>query len=74
MESKRDKFTPADPESESCFDALKKAIAWELQARVAIGDDPKTPEGLETLSCLIADTVLDSFVVRERKSRRYLKD
>ncbi len=60
-----------DPESEACFPALKSRIARELSARVAIGDDPSTPEGCEALSELIADSVLDAFVVRERSSPRY---
>ena len=72
MNDEHEKLKPADPDSEACFEALKKAIAWELKARVAVGDDPKTPEGLETLSALVADTVLDEFVVRERKTKRYL--
>jgi len=60
-----------DPESEACFDALKVKIAWELGARVAIGDDPSTPEGCNALAELIADAVLDGFVVRNRESPRY---
>jgi hypothetical protein len=60
-----------DPESEACFTALSSRIAWELGARMAAGDDPRTPEGLEALSQLIADTILDAFVIRERASPRY---
>jgi hypothetical protein len=61
----------ADQESEKCFEALQARIAEELRARLAVGDDPRTPEGLDTLSMLIADAVLDVFVVRERESPRY---
>ena len=60
-----------DPESEACFDALRDHIAWELGARLAIGDDPSTPEGLRELSELLADAMLDAFVVRHRQSPRY---
>lgn len=60
-----------DPESEACFMALRDRIEWELSARIAIGDDPSTPEGCEQLSELIADTILDGFVVRLRTSPRY---
>lgn len=62
---------PTDPESEACFPALKARIAEELGARVAFGDDPRTPEGSEALSELIADAVLDVFAVRERTGPRY---
>jgi hypothetical protein len=61
----------ADLESEACFEALAKRIAWELGARLAVGDDPRTPEGLQALSELIADTVLDGFELRPRTSPRY---
>jgi hypothetical protein len=60
-----------DPESEACFNELQKVIAWELGARIAIGDDPRTPGGLEALSELVADAVLDRFTVRARGERRY---
>jgi hypothetical protein len=60
-----------DPESEACFEALKRHIEWELSARIAVGDDPATEEGRDTLAVLIADAVLDVFVVRERTSPRY---
>jgi hypothetical protein len=64
-------LVPDDPESEGCFDALKARIAWELAARIAVGDDPRTPEGRDVLSSLIADAVLDAFVLRERTAPRY---
>ena len=60
-----------DPESEACFDALRDQIAEELAARVAVGDDYKTPDGQAALSQLIADAILDRFVVRARTSPRY---
>lgn len=60
-----------DPESEACFQALAARIAEELSARIAIGDDPSSPGGCEELSELIADAVLDVFVVRQRTSPRY---
>lgn len=60
-----------DPESEACFVTLRDRIFYELSARMAIGDDPTTPEGCETLSELIADTILDGFIVRTRTSPRY---
>lgn len=62
---------PTDPESEGCFDELKKMIASELSARIAFGDDLSTAAGCEALSELIADTVLDHFTVRHRTMRRY---
>ncbi len=60
-----------DPESEACFGDLRDRIAWELGARIAAGDDPRTPEGLAVLSELIADAVLDAFAVRPRTEPRY---
>ncbi|APR88390.1 hypothetical protein A7982_13739 [Minicystis rosea] len=66
-----DRLVPNDPESEACFEALKERLAEELGARVAFGDDPRTPEGCDVLSGLIADVLLDFFVVRERKEPRY---
>ena len=62
---------PMNPESEACFTALAEKIAWELSARIAMGDDPSTDQGLKRLSNLIADTVLDAFVVRARTEPRY---
>jgi hypothetical protein len=64
------KLERMDPESEACLAALTERIAWELSARLAMGDDPST-EGCEALSELIADSVLDSFVVRTRTEPRY---
>jgi len=60
-----------DPESEACFEALRDRISEELAARIAVGDDPTTPDGQEVLSELIADAILDRFVVRPRTSPRY---
>ena len=60
-----------DPESESCFATLRDCILEELAARMAVGDDPRTQEGQEALSELIADRVLDGFSVRGRTSPRY---
>jgi hypothetical protein len=68
------KLIHMDPESEQCFEALKATIREELSARVAGGDDPSTPQGAETLSELIADVILDVFVVRRRQSPRYRWD
>jgi hypothetical protein len=60
-----------DPESEACFSALVARIGEELAARIAFGDDPRTAEGQQVLSELVADAVLDGFVVRKRTSPRY---
>lgn len=60
-----------DPESEACYVALRDRISEELAARIAIGDDPMTREGQEGLSELVADAILDGFVVRARTSPRY---
>ena len=60
-----------DPESEACFEALRARILEELASRVAFGDDPTTPDGQEALSELIADAVLDCFVVKKRIAPRY---
>lgn len=60
-----------DPESEACFGALRDRISEELAARVAVGDDPSTADGQAALSELIADAILDGFVVRARTSPRY---
>ena len=60
-----------DPESEACFAALVERIDWELSSRIAVGDDPSTAQGCKELSKLIADSVLDGFVVRARAEPRY---
>jgi hypothetical protein len=60
-----------DPDSEACFDALCARISEELAARIAVGNDPTTIAGRNTLSELIADAVLDAFVVRVRVLPRY---
>jgi hypothetical protein len=60
-----------DPESEACFDALCARISEELAARIAIGDDATTVAGQTRLSQLIADAILDVFVVTARSSPRY---
>jgi len=62
---------PTDPESDTCFEQLVKVIEWELSARIAVGDDPSTAEGRMVLSELVADTVLDYFVLRPRSGPRY---
>jgi hypothetical protein len=65
------KLERMDSESEACFAALAERIAWELSARIAMGDDPSTAQGCKELSEFIADTVLDGFVVRTREEPRY---
>ncbi len=72
MTDREKSLVPLDPESESCFQLLTRNISDELGARLAIGDDPSTPEGLKGLSELIADRILDQFTVRVRNTRRYL--
>jgi hypothetical protein len=51
--------------------ALAARIAEELTARIAVGDDPTSPIGCEEFSELIADAVLDAFIVRQRAAPRY---
>jgi hypothetical protein len=71
VEQSDSKLERMDPESEECFAALTDRIAWELSARIAMGDDPSTVQGCNQLSKLIADSVLDGFVVRIRTEPRY---
>ena len=66
-----DKLVPTDPTSEACYEDLVACVRAELQARVAVGDDPTTPEGQQALADLIADAVLDHFTLRRRTERRY---
>jgi hypothetical protein len=65
-----------DPASEATFDALVHQIAWELSARLAVGDRVDTPEGIRALAKLVADTILDGFVVRTRteETSRYTRE
>ncbi|MBU1189242.1 MAG: hypothetical protein KKC01_09450 [Gammaproteobacteria bacterium] len=65
------KLQRLDPESEACFETLRGRILEELSSRVALGEDPTTSDGQEALAELIADAVLDSFVVRKRIAPRY---
>lgn len=60
-----------DPELEACFQALAARIAEELTARIAMGEDPTSPTECKILSELIADAVLDGFVVMQRTAPRY---
>ncbi|NEQ97596.1 MAG: hypothetical protein F6K30_12890 [Cyanothece sp. SIO2G6] len=60
-----------DPESETCFDDLAVVVSEELYARIAVGDNPSTPAGCQLISELIADAILDGFVIRQRTSPRY---
>jgi hypothetical protein len=66
-----DRMQTTDPESEVFLDELKRLIAWELSARITVGDDPSTAAGCEAISELIADTVLDHFSIRKRAKGRY---
>ena len=66
-----DRLIPTDPDSEACYEDLVDCVRSELLARVAVGDDPKTPEGQQALADLIADVVLDRFVLRRRSEGRY---
>jgi hypothetical protein len=60
-----------DPEAETCFDGLCACISEELAARIAVGADATSSAGPTTLSELIADAILDAFVVRARATPRY---
>jgi hypothetical protein len=60
-----------DPESEAQCAAMMACIAAEVEARLAAGTDPRTPEGQRVLAVVIADALLDQFVVRERREPRY---
>lgn len=55
-----------DPESETEFEPLTSAIAWKISARLAVGDQVDTPAGIRGLAELVADLVIDRFVVRAR--------
>lgn len=66
-----ERLVPNDPESEAHLDALTALITEELDARIAVGDAPHTPEGRAELSMLIADVVLDHYIVRARTEPRY---
>ena len=71
VEDEEARAEPTDPESEACYERLVKVIEWELSARIAIGDDPHTADGRMILSELVADTVLDYFVLRQRSDPRF---
>ena len=66
-----DRAVPYDPDSEACYDDLVEIVRHELQARVAVGDDPTTPDGQLRLAELIGDVVHDRFALRPRTERRY---
>jgi hypothetical protein len=52
-----------------CFPLLVERIREELGARIAFGDDPHTEDGQQVLSELVADAILDVFVVRRREGQ-----
>ena len=54
--------------ADASMDDLAAVIDWELKARLAVGDDPATDAGRKKLAHLIADSVLDHFVVRRRST------
>ena len=64
------KLVRLDPDSEACFEGLSETIEWELSARLAVGDDVSSAEGRRALAGLIADSILDRFVTRERSGPR----
>jgi hypothetical protein len=66
-----DELVPSDPKSEAYHEDLVECVRSELHARLTFGDDPSTPEGQQVLADLIADAVLDRFVLRARTERRY---
>ena len=66
-----DNALPTDPESEACYPDLVECVRSELQARIAFGDDPTTSEGQQVVAELVADVVLDQFVLRPRSASRY---
>jgi hypothetical protein len=55
-----------DPSSEAAFEALVARIDSKLAARLALGGSLDTPDGIRTIVVLVADTLLDGFVVQER--------
>ena len=70
MNDEKTKLERLDPDSEACFEVLAARIAGELYARIAVGDDPSTPKGCSEISELVADAVLDGFIVKERTTPR----
>jgi hypothetical protein len=44
----------------------REVIDWEMSARLAAGDDVRTPEGALALAELVADAVIDHFQVIPR--------
>ena len=71
MNDKKPELERLDPESEACFTKLAAQIAAELFARVAGGDNLSTSKGCNEVSELVADAILDGFVVKERTTPRY---
>lgn len=69
--SEKSNLVRQDPESEACFETLRGRIFEELSARIDFGDDPTTKEGQIVLSTLVADAILDVFIVRIRNTPRY---
>jgi ABC-2 type transport system ATP-binding protein len=52
------------------LEPLTEVIAGELSARIALHDPLETPEDAHAVAALIADAVLDRFVVRSRPVER----
>ena len=59
-----------DPESEAILRPLAEAIEEELRVQIAMQRSPSDPEELWDIAGLIANAVLDSYVVRERNEPR----
>jgi hypothetical protein len=69
LQEETDKWdmTPNDPESEGLLERLRDVIAEELNAQLAMDDWRIGPEGIEELSEMVADHVLDNFTIRSRR-------
>ncbi len=70
-DKKNPRLERCDPQSESCFQALVSRVDEELTARIALGEDPRNSKERRIIAELIADAILDSFVIRKRADARY---
>src|SRR5436309_1128598 len=66
-------LVPVDPESERKLPSLSDLIAEELLAQIVAGRSLACRDDIGVIGDLVADAVLDQFVIRERCARRYFR-
>jgi hypothetical protein len=73
MDNANSMLVPVDPTSERTLTPLSDLIAEELLAQIQVGRSLASRDDIDLIGTVIADAVLDRFLVRERYARRYFR-